>query len=65
MSDSNVGQHKKDRHKDPQLRVHVGQHTLDRLNRLAEAGGYTVTDIVKFCLEHTLPKLEEKHKLAV
>jgi hypothetical protein len=40
------------------FKVDVGPH-IDRLERIAAARGYTVPDIVRFCIGRVLPEFEK------
>jgi hypothetical protein len=46
----------------PRISLVVDATILDRLGCVARAGGFDVTDVVRFCIENTLPKLEEKYR---
>jgi hypothetical protein len=57
-SHDTVGPHKR---VDPRKRhkVDVGPH-IERLMAVAEARGYTVPDVVRFCIEKVLPEFEKR-----
>jgi len=50
-----------DRHK-KRLKVDVDPHLLDRLRAFAAQREMTVAEIVRFCIKHTLPLLEDKYQ---
>lgn len=53
---------KRGKHTSPRISIVVSDTILDRLSKIAEAGGFSVSDTIRFCIEHTLPQLEKKYQ---
>jgi hypothetical protein len=50
------------KHKSPRVSVVVSDTAFERLQSLAEQGGFSVSDTIRCCIDHCLPALEKKYQ---